>query len=67
MESLVPVRMCALGFLIHCLADLFPSQQLPGMSTQIHDEAKQRYACACVLALLFILMKQSLWSEQAGS
>lgn len=46
MESLVPVRKCALGLLIHCLADLFPQQQLPGMSTQIHDEAKQRCMCA---------------------
>lgn len=32
----------------------FHNKQLPGMSVQRHDEAKQRYARARVLPLVFI-------------
>lgn len=67
MKALVLVIMYTLGFAYPLPCWPFCYKQLQGMSFQIHDQEKQRYAFAYSVALSFILIKQRLWSEKAQS
>lgn len=67
MKALVLVIMYTVGFAYPLPCWPFSYKQLQGMSFQIHDQAKQRYAFAYTVALSFILIKQRLRSEKAQS